>query len=187
VKGDDYVSPILKATHASVQTNQSACIDVLSESASVDRLIENLNIYLNPMKKIERSEVFASNLDIRLGAAHSGIKSSNSYELDLIEFIYGLTNENAYKLFENIEIGSTGPENEFCSGISSKFAFNDSIQRISIKNYRKSEIKVSRNGQIRFYLYRAFRFANNVPLLGVLFRNGFKICKSFINNKRINK
>jgi len=187
VKGDDYVSPILKATHDSAQTNQSACIDVLSESVSVDRLVEKLNIILNPMKKIERSQVFASNLDIRLGAAHTGIKSSNSYELDLIVFINGLINENAYKLFKNIEIGSMCPENEFCSGVSSEFAFIDSIQRFSIKNFRKSEIKVSRNGQIRFNLYRAFRFANNVPLLGGLVRNGFKICKSFINNKRINK
>ena len=187
VKGDDYVSAILKAKHDSEETNQSACIGILSESASVDRLIEKLNIYLNPMKKIDRSQIFASNLDIRLGAAHTGIKSSNSYELDLIEFISGLTNENAYELFENIEISSMGPENELCSGISSRFAFKDSIQRISIKNFRKSEIKVSRNGQIRFNLYRAFRFANNLPLLGVLLRNGFKICKSFINNRRINK
>ncbi len=183
VKGDDYVSAILEATHGSVQTNQSACINVLSESASVDRLVEKLNILLNPVKEFQRSQVFASNLDIRLGSAHTGIKSSNSYELDLIAFINGLTNENANKLFENVEIGSMSPENMVCSGITSESTFKDSVQRFSIRNYRKSEIKVSRNGHVRFNLYRAFRIADKVPLLGGLVRKGFKICKSFINNK----
>jgi hypothetical protein len=118
--------------------------------APVGRLIEKRNIYLNPMKKIDRSQIFASNLDIRLGAAHTGIKSSNSYELDLIEFINGLTNENAYELFENIEISSMGPDNELCGGISSRFAFKDSIQRISIKIF----------GNLRFKYQEMVKYAS---------------------------
>ncbi len=183
VKNDDYVSAILRAISEPMPVNQRECIKVLSESSSIVRLVENLNRCISTNNKFVRSQIYACNLDIRLGAAHTGSKSSNSYGIDLLTFINALKEENANRYFKNIDIGSTCPEEEFGSRIVFDEALNGSVLNFNLKKYRRAEIKVSRNGQIRFNLYKVFKLANNVPFLGVGVRKFFNLCKALIDSK----
>ncbi len=183
VKNDDYVGAILRAISNPMPINQGECIKVLSESSSIVRLVENLNRCLGKSNKFVQSQIYACNLDIRLGAAHTGTKSSNSYGIDLLTFINSLKQENVNKFFKNIDIGSSCPEEEFGSRLVLNEAVNGSVPSFDIRKFRKAEIKVSRNGQIRFYLYKVFRLANSIPILGVGVRKVFNVFKSLIDSK----
>jgi hypothetical protein len=185
VKNDDYVTSILEAIYKPMKSNRSGCIDILSEGNSINRLVANLNQCLNPKQEFIATQFFLSNLDNRLGAAHSGNESSNSYGIDLLTFIKGLKNENADNLFKNIPINSSSPEHEF--GSLAILELNKSYPTLSfdLKKYRKSEIRISRNGQVRFNLYRVIKFVNTLPLIGIVMRRLLKTSKSVVKSLKI--
>ena len=157
VKNDDYVTSILKAVYEPVKPDQSACMNILSEGSSINRLVANLNHCLNPKQEFATNQFFSNNLDNRLGAAHSGNETSNSYGIDLLAFIKGLKNENADNFFKNIPINSHSPEHDFGSLAILELNKTHSTLSFDLKKYRKSEIKISRRGRVRFSLYKIIK------------------------------
>lgn len=166
VAGDDYVEPILKAISTQLETNQRECLQTLSETYSVDRLVQNLNFCLKPVREFVRSQVLGSNLDIRLGAAHSGVASSNSYEIRLREFLLGIMNSDVNSKLEKIQIKSLEPEIEIGCLINLKNSNRHEQQTISIRKERLKEIRITRRGNLRFIAYQILKMTNRIPFLG---------------------
>lgn len=182
VKNDDYVTSILKAVNEPMPTNQSGCMNILSEGSSINRLVANLNDRLHPNQEFHASQFFSNNLDNRLGASHSGDESSNSYGVDLLAFIRGLKNTNADNLFKNIPMNSPSPEHEF--GSLAILQSNKTYPTLifDLKKYREIEVKISRNGRVRFGLYKIFKFIVKFPLIGIGTRRLLKVLKSAIRS-----
>ena len=178
VKSDDYADSILKALNQSKNTNQSDCVDVLSERQSIDRMVVELNRILKPPVEILQSDLFVTNLDIRLGASHTGSSSSNSYSMDLPEFLRKLICTNDESLFEKIEISSSEPEHEIEKIMSFEEQETQKSCNISIGKGRFEEIKITRHGKLRFLLYRVLKFANKVPFIGSLCRSVYIVLKA---------
>ena len=182
VKNDDYVTSILKAVYEPVKPDQSACMNILSEGSSINRLVANLNHCLNPKQEFATNQFFSNNLDNRLGAAHSGNETSNSYGIDLLAFIKGLKNENADNFFKNIPINSHSPEHDFGSLAILELNKTHSTLSFDLKKYRKSEIKISRRGRVRFSLYKIIKIMYALPLIGIGIRRLMKILQSAIKS-----
>lgn len=182
VRDDDYVASILKAVNEPMKSDQSGCMNILSERSSINRLVANLNHCLNPRQEFTTTQFFSNNLDIRLGAAHSGNETSNSYGIDLLAFIQLLKNENADNLLKNISINSYNPEHDFGRLANLELNKPHSTLSFDLKKYRKSEIKISRNGRVRFRLYKVIKFMHALPLIGFGIRRLIKIFQSAIKS-----
>ena len=182
VNNDDYVTSILNALNQPMKSNQSGCMELLSEGNSLNRLVANLNRCLNPKQEFTATQFFSNNLDNRLGAAHSGNESSNSYGIDLLTFIKGLMNKNADNLFRKISLNSSAPEHEFGSLAILEWNKTNPTLSYDLKKYRESEIRISRNGFVRFRLYRIMRFVGTFPLIGIVTPRILKMLKSVVKS-----
>ena len=178
VKNDDYVSAILRAISEPMPINQRDCIKVLSESSSIHRMVANMNRCINPPVAFVASQFFSKNLDIRLGAAHTGNSSSNSYGMDLVKFMKSLRETRANTFYESIVINSTDPESEMEKIMNKGKLLEDKVQTFSIKNGRSGELKITRRGKIRFVLYRILKRTNDIPLLGSRLRRIYTLFKT---------
>jgi hypothetical protein len=178
VKNDDYFSAILRAISEPMPTNQRECLNVLSASSSINRMVENMNRCINPPVEFVASQFFSSNLDIRLGAAHTGNSSSNSYGMDLVMFMKSLKETRANTIYETIVIDSTDPENEIEKILNKEKVLEDKVKTFSIKNGRSGEIKITRRGKLRFLLYRILKRTNDIPLIGARIRRVYILMKN---------
>lgn len=178
VKSDDYVTSILKAVNEPMKTNQSGCMNILSEGSSINRLVANLNDRLHPNQEFHASQFFSNNLDNRLGASHSGDESSNSYGINLVAFMQRLIKLNTTSFPEEIDINSVDPERQIIEQMNAEIPSNQNFQTFSIRKNRLAEIKITRRGTYRSLLYRVFKGTSNIPVVGSGLRKLYIFLKS---------
>ncbi len=177
VKNDDYVSAVLRAISGPMPMNQRECINVLSESSSIIRMVANINRCINSPIEFVASQFFSNNLDTRLGAAHTGNSSSNSYGIDLVKFMKSLSETREKIFFETIANDSKCPENEIEKIMNKEKLLEKRVETFSIKNGRSREIKITRRGKLRFVLYRILKKTNSVPFIGSKIRIIYTLLK----------
>jgi len=182
VRNDDYVKPILSALSKPRTIMQLDCKEVLSEERSILRFVNSINNGLKPTSIFEKHDIFSADLDIRLGAAHLGIKSSNSSSLTLKEFIVGLQISEVLSVLNKNVIKSMQPERELENLLlfaQDRIVNVIDLSREALLVERKREIFISKKGNARFILYQILVSVEKIPIV----RNLARVIFQFLKNR----
>ena len=147
VADDDYVSEIQAALSNKFPTDLSGMRSILSEDMSLKTLVNSINKTCLPETEFDVNQFWRMNLDMRLGAHHFGIESSNTSKYSLDEFFEAsLDVEMLEKQHEYLIIDSSPEEKIFSRRIK---VDTDPLVNAALIENRKHEIRRSRSGAIR--------------------------------------